>query len=371
MRFKCEVRELKSGIATAVRAISANAPLPILQMLNVTADADGLTLLATDYEKTITCRVAAAVEEPGGLAVPAKQFGEIVARFAASEVAVTEEAGGRLVLKGGRSTYKLAGVAVEEYPSVPEVIDPNGIELPQGMLRDMIQKVLYAAATDRGRPILTGALLEIGGDAVKMVATDAHRMGCYFVPVEGLAAALSVIIPRETLTELLHFLGRDNAHDVRLRLDDSQVQFESPFGSLTSRVLAGPFPKYEAIFPESFDWSVTVEREPWIDVLKRLSVVAKDALWQCTRLEFGPDLLRLSSRVQETEAEGIEEMGCQFEGEPGTVTHLNAGYLLEALQAFDSDLVILQGSGPNRALMLCPGDSDRYMSLLMPVTAGS
>ena len=65
----------------------------------------------------------------------------------------------RLKLNQGRLGGKLGAISKNEFPPMPVFEEKFAYELTQPRLKDIYQKIAYAASTDESRAILNGALM--------------------------------------------------------------------------------------------------------------------------------------------------------------------------------------------------------------------
>ena len=125
----------------------------------------------------------------------------------------------------GRSDFQLLGLPAEEFPASPEVEATATLLLEGGSLKAMIRHVLFAVSTDETRVILTGVLLKVEGNTLKLVATDTHRLA---VRSGALAKAeggdAQAVIPARAMNELMRLVGDDDA--VTISLAQGQARFE-------------------------------------------------------------------------------------------------------------------------------------------------
>jgi DNA polymerase III sliding clamp (beta) subunit (PCNA family) len=74
-----------------------------------------------------------------------------------------------------RRTYKMVGMAKDNFPSVPEFPHPL-VKIPAKILSSLIAKTAFAISMEESRYTLNGALLILKPDTITVVATDGHRL---------------------------------------------------------------------------------------------------------------------------------------------------------------------------------------------------
>ena len=202
MKLTCQQESLKKALAQINRAVATKSQLPILSNVSLETHEGRLCLKATDLEIGITALVGARVEVEGGITVPAKLFSALIDKLPPEKITLTvnhtqtsRNLGDmvfnnveNLVLKieCGRFSANFKGIRVDDYPPIPTVKEGALplLTIPPDMLRQGLEQVAFAAATDESRPVLTGVLLrpELGsedegeGDLVTLAAADGFRL---------------------------------------------------------------------------------------------------------------------------------------------------------------------------------------------------
>ena len=170
---------------------------------------------------------------------------------------------------------------------------------------------MRAASTDEARPILTGVMMTAEGDGLRMVATDSYRLAVRdLVGQQVLAADQKVLMPGRALTELQRLVG--GGDEVTMRLGDRDATFEVGTTRLTTRLIEGEFPNYRQLIPPSHPNTLTVEREPLLEAIRRVKILAKDAT--PVRLQMGGDTLRLTAITQDV-GNATEELDASVRGQ--------------------------------------------------------
>ena len=76
-------------------------------------------------------------------------------------------------------------------------------------MKDIYQKIAYAASTDESRAILNGALMSFKEGKLTSVCTDGRRLGLVEEELEtGTEAEIEVVVPTKTGAELIKLLGQ-------------------------------------------------------------------------------------------------------------------------------------------------------------------
>jgi DNA polymerase-3 subunit beta len=227
---------------------------------------------------------------------------------------------------------------------------------------EALRQVVRAASTDEARPILTGVLLASEADGLRLVATDSYRLAVRDIPGSTvLAADQKVLVPGKALKELERLLtGGDQ---LTLRLGERDATFEVGDARLSTRLIEGEFPNYRQLIPSSQPNTLTVAREPLLEAIRRVKILARDAT--PVRLAMGSDHVRLTAITQDV-GNAVEELDASLSGTEMTVA-FNPDYLASGVEAVASDEITLETQDALKPAVVRGVGVDDYLYLLMPV----
>jgi DNA polymerase-3 subunit beta len=221
-------------------------------------------------------------------------------------------------------------------------------------------QVAPAASRDETRPVLTGVLLEGEGDELRVVATDSYRLALRKLPLPGVDGT-KVLVPARAVVEVGRIASGEK--EIRMEVGSAQVGFQMGVVALQSRLIEGEFPAYSQLLPDDLPNQLVVRKEPFLEALKRVAVLAQDAT--PVFLEMEEEGIRLTCHAQGL-GEGAEEVEGSYAGDPMR-TAFNASYLEAGIAATEGEEVVIELSDPQRpALVHAPGDRD-FLYLLMPI----
>ena len=325
------------------RAVSAKPSHPILSGVLLTAAAGTLKATGYDLELGITSTIEASVETPGSTVVPYRTLLELTSRMEATEAISLAIDGTQLKLTSTSGSYSLAVEDAADYPQLPAVaVGDDYTDL------SALAAVLPAASSDAAKQVLTGVHMHAALGNLRMAATDGHRLS--IVNIES-TALFSAIIPARCLALIKQpaAIAFDNQH-VSLTFVDGTT--------IISRTLAGTYPNVQQLIPETFDYSITINRVQLLNALQRVAVIGTNVI----KLDAQSKTLTLSAEVDANS--GIESIAIT-----GSLPLLafNPTYLIDGLRSFHSDTVTINANSSVAPVILTnPADlSQTY--LIMPV----
>ncbi|MGH9244920.1 MAG: DNA polymerase III subunit beta [Acidimicrobiales bacterium] len=361
MKFRCERDVLVEALGTASRAVSSRGgSLPVLSGVRAELRGDQLELTGSDLDLTIATRTTVTGEEDGVTVVPARLATDIVRALEPGrvDVAVTDD---EARIKAGRSQFSIRVLPAEEFPRLGEPPE-HSVTIAAADFATALRQVVPAASSDDARPILTGVLLAAEEDGLRLVATDSYRLALRDLPGASiLAEGQSVLVPSRALAELARLL--DPGAEVVLHLGEREATFEVGTVRLTTRLIEGEFPPYRNLIPQSYPNRLTVGREPLLDAVRRVKLMAREAT--PVRLRLVPDGLELMAITQDV-GQAQEELDAKYEGAELTVA-FNPDYLLTGVEATPGDEVGIETLDALKPAVIRSSEESGFLYLLMPV----
>ena len=361
VKFRCERETLAEALSTAGRAATGRTgALPVLSGLRLELVGDQLSITGTDLDLTIQLTLAVGGDGDGGVVLPARLAADIVRSMGAGKVEVAVE-GDEVSITGGRSQFSVRPLSFDDYPKLATPA-ASSVTLPAAAVGEALRQVVRAASTDEARPILTGVLLTAENGGLRMVATDSYRLAVRdLAGHEVLGADQKVLVPGRALNELQRLVG--GGEELTMRLGDRDATFEVGGTRLSTRLIEGEFPNYRQLIPASHPNTWTVERDPLLEAIRRVKILAKDAT--PVRLQMGGDTLRLTASTQDV-GNASEELDATYEGTELTVA-FNPEYFASGVEACSSDSITLSTLDSLKPAVVRGVGNGDYLYLLMPV----
>ncbi|HET8771436.1 MAG TPA: DNA polymerase III subunit beta [Gemmatimonadaceae bacterium] len=364
MRFTITREKLQEGLAAVAPAVPSKTTLPVLANLLVQTTERGIRLSGTDLDIAVSTEVTADVEGSGAITIPARKLSDIARELPPAPVRISATGDQRITLECGRSKFKLLGLPKSEFPNFPAIQFEKAMRIPSGELQKLISHTAFAASTEESRPILNGVLWELRDDLMRMVATNGHRLAKMEVPAAG-AQKSDLIIPPKALDQIRRLFAAEE--ELEVAQGENHLGFRSPFTSVFTRLIEGPYPGYEQVIPKDNDKFAILDRAAFTSALKRMSVVASDQTHRI-RLSFNAGMLKFSVSTPDL-GEAQDELPIRYDGDPLDIG-FNASYLLEILRFMPTDEVRMTFRAPERASTLEPegwSEAGKYLCLLMPL----
>jgi DNA polymerase-3 subunit beta len=367
VKFRCERDTLVEALGTAGRAVSGRGGmLPVLSGVKAELIGDTLTLTGSDLDLTITVGTQVSGQSDGATVLPAKLASDVVRALPQGSVTVEVgdggDSGGEARITADRSDFSLRVTASDEYPKLAPT-DADPVELEAAEFARALRQVTPAASTDDNRPIITGVLLAAEDTGLRLVATDSYRLAVR--DLAGLSGTLggrsSVLVPSRALREVERLLSGSDT--ITLRLGERDAAFEVGTTRVSTRLIEGEFPNYRGLIPSSYPNRLVVGREPLLDAVRRVRLLARDAT--PVRLALSADGLELSAITQDI-GEAHEALDAKYEGAELTVA-FNPEYLAQGVEVTPGDEIVLETIDALKPAVIRSTENQDFLYLLMPV----
>ncbi|MFQ5743063.1 MAG: DNA polymerase III subunit beta [Acidobacteriota bacterium] len=357
MRFRVGQAALLNELQFLQGIAEKKKTIPILSNILLRAKEGWLTLAATDLEVSLTAGCESAVEASGGITVSAKKLFEVVRSLPEEEIEVALEEGNWLELRCGKAQFRLVGLPPEDFPEVPEMDFSGAVKLNYRGFKELIGRTIFAVTREDARYALNGALLEMAGGTVRMVATDSHRLAVVESKLEEDSLEVRVIVPRKTLVEL-RSLG--NGEELLFGQDEHHLFFNIGHRTLASRVIEGQFPAYEKVIPVDNPVEARFQTEEMSAALRRVSLLASERS-RAVKFSFSKNEAVVESSNPEL-GEAKESVTITYNGEEMQIS-FNAQYLLDFLASVGTDSIVLHLKDPASQALFLPAKEAREKSL--------
>ncbi|MEU7172858.1 MerR family transcriptional regulator [Micromonospora tulbaghiae] len=283
--------------------------------------------------------------------------------------------------------------ARRELSRIRSLIDPEEtivttrLVLSRTDLAAAVDAVRFAVGADPDLPVLSGVLVEVEPDGVRLVATDRHRLAVARVAGTVDGPPVSALLPVAQVDELRALLDAEGAGTVEVVVAADRVTVTAAGRPVTAEPLPYDFPDYRRLLRAQLG-DVPAYRIPFDGAALRAALTA-DGVPVCHRAHEGVEHevvalgldgrgeLRLVDPNAVVGAGGAAGAGgaggaggadgAAGAGGPDALrVAVNREYLLDALGSGDGQLV-LELDGPIAPLAVRRADDADAFSVLMPV----
>ncbi len=367
MKLKVMQEKIYDGLRIVQGAVSKKTTLPILNGILLEFKKDkGIHLTGTDLEIGIETWINTDIKEGGAIVLPAKNIAAIIRELPNEIIDITVNLENyKVTLKCMDSKFVINGYNPDEFPALPKVDNPVNININSNKFLNIIEEVKFSTAVEETQPALTGALMVIDNNLIKMVSTNTYRLSYSQRKIsENIDKNIKVILPGKTLNELSSLLSEEDK--VRIQINSNYASFQFSDITVISRLIEGQFPNYEQVMPDEYNTSISVNRADFKKAVKRASLIARQDS-NIISLKISESGKLIINSMDSDTGSAHEELTAECRG-PEQNINIDADYLLDVLKVINEDDVNLDFVGSLNPLTIKKiKDEDKFIYLIMPV----
>jgi DNA polymerase-3 subunit beta len=177
-----------------------------------------IEIIATDNEIAIKTQIDASTDEELSFITNGKYLYNVIRELPDEDITFTIDKSSEesfvinIKSSGIKGNYKFYGNSSNEFPQIPVIDNQNSIMIEQAVLKEMIKKVMYAAATDTIKPVFNSIyIVSEKPGTITAISTDSRRLSMITRNIDSESSiGEGIIIPLKTVNEILKLLTNSN-----------------------------------------------------------------------------------------------------------------------------------------------------------------
>ncbi len=364
MKFIVSSSSLLKHLQQISGVINANTVLPILEDFLFEIQDKKLNVVATDLETVMRVQLDVESKTNGKVCIPAKILLDSLKNIADQPLTFNIDKNFAVEITSDNGKYKVMGENPDNFPKEPAADATTGFAMSSSALLTAINKTLFAVSSDDLRPAMTGVFFELTEDSVQFVATDAHRLVRYKRTDTKASKTDSFIVPKKPLNLLKNALP-DNEDELSVSYNSNHLFVNHGSTQMICRLIDARFPDYKVVIPADNPYKLIVNKSDFQNALRRVNVFSNKSTNQVALNITGSEL-QMAAQDVDFSFEGNERMNCQYDGEDLQIA-FNAKFLIEMLNAADTDDIKMELSTSTKAGLIKPTEQAEGEDLLMLV----
>ena len=363
MRLQIAKNYLAEGIQIVSKAVPAKTTMPILECILIDASSGAdILLIANDMELGIQTVVPGMILEKGIVAVDARIFSEIIRKLPDGDVFLTA-GNDKIDIVCGKAKFSIPGKSGEDFVYLPKVEKKEEIRISQYSLRSLISKTIFSISGNDSSGMMTGELMEIRDNRLRMVALDGHRIAIRNVELSNSYEDRKVIVPGKTLSEVSKILSGDTDKFVNIYFTDKHALFAFDDTTVVTRLIEGDYYRIDKMLSSSYQTRVTVQRKELLSCIDRATLLVKEEDKKPVIIMISDDSMEL--KINTTLGSMDEVIEITKDGADMNIG-FNPKFLIDALRAIESEEITLYLVSP-KAPCFIRDTEDVYCYLILPV----
>jgi DNA polymerase III beta subunit len=364
--------QLQHALATVTLAVERKTTIPVLGSVKVEARDGYVDFSGTNLEMAVRFRATLPeAKETKAFLLPGLKLADSAKLLQGDAVSITCHDDRRATVKCGRSTTRLPLQGMANFPKITVSEGETGVEIDQAVAERLVRFTTFAT-TSKGGTALTGALMEVSGGKLSLVATNGHTLARYTVPTDA-ADRFSILLHMN----LLHIVDKViGSGDTPLVIDgDDQNVYVNLTGeafsvALAHRKISAQFPNYKAIMPTKAALTAKVDAETMLGSLRRCGTFATDNAG-AVKLTISPDSPMVLRAASQDTGETEELLDATISGEfERFVVGFNIDYLLNAFSRLKGEVEMrFSAANGSNAMMIVasPEEGETFEYVVMPM----
>lgn len=364
MKFIVSSSALLKQLQHIAGVINANTVLPILEDFLFEVEKNKLSVVATDLETVMKVQLEVEAKDSGKVCIPAKILLDSLKNIPDQPLTFNIDKNFSIEITSDNGKYKVMGENPDNFPKEPAADETTSFKSPASALVTAVNKTLFAVSNDDLRPAMTGVYFELSKKGLQCVATDAHRLVRYKRVDVSCPKEDSFIVPKKPLNLLKSALPSTD-EEISISYNNNHLFVAHGTTRLSCRLIDARFPDYKVVIPTDNPYKLVVNKNDFQGALRRVSIFSNKSTNQVA-LNIAGSELELTAQDVDFSFEGDERMKCQYDGEDLMIA-FNAKFLIEMLNAADSEEVKIELSTPTKAGIIKPTEQEENEELLMLV----
>ncbi|MEJ2354388.1 MAG: DNA polymerase III subunit beta [candidate division WOR-3 bacterium] len=357
MLFSINAEDFVKEFKPIIQIVPVHTTFPVLSNVKIEVEKEKLNIFATDLDTSLLYSTnLCKTEQPGVIVIPAKTLFSVMGEIKGETIFRKEES--RIKIEYDQGYFYLPLMEEEDFPSKPLINEEETYEVNVEELEEIIDKLVFIVPEDSSKRKMSGMLWEYEDQKLKLVATDSFSLGYKDITVNLGGKSFKIVVPPKILRQLSTF----NTKKMKIGVDESRIYFLGEQFNLVSNLIKVDFPNYKAVISEKSDNMLTLNRETFLNSLKRVSVFSNDRP-KTVNLNLGETLnVEVFSEIGESR----EELEGTYKGKEINIA-LSSNYLIDFLRKIKSKNVNLNFEDKNKPIII-EGEDKEIFYLLMPIT---
>ena len=271
MELRIAKSYLSQGIQIVSKAVPSKTTMSILECILIDASGNEIRLIANDMELGIETIVPGLIIDRGIIAVDAQIFSNIVRKLPDNDVVIVTE-GEKITITCEKAKFTILGKDGTDFAYLPEIEKKSEVKISQYMLRDLINRTIFSISGNESSGMMTGELMEIRDNRLRMVALDGHRIAIRNVELSNSYEDRKVIVPGKTLSEVSKILSGDTDKFVNIYFTDKHALFAFDDTTVVTRLIEGDYYRIDKMLSSSYQTRVTVQRKELLSCIDRATL---------------------------------------------------------------------------------------------------
>lgn len=369
MKISVLQENLNTALTNVSRFISNKNQLPILNNILLSTDNGRLKLSATNLELSVNYWIGAKIDQEGSITLPPKEITEFISYLSSGKLDLSLENDNLLSVSSSKINSTFTTIPAVDYPEFPKIDSKTSFDLDLNVFLNSISQIIFSAATEDVRPVLTAVLCQFTQENLILVATDGFRLSVKEIKFDqplnfNSDKPIRFLIPAKSLLEITKLAKNNQKIKLGLSTDEHQIIFVLDDIEIISRLIDGEYPDYQKIIPQNYSTKLFINRDEFLQAVKITSVFAKESA-NVVKFNIKSNSIELSANAPQV-GQNKTIIDAKIEGE-NTEIAFNYKFLSDFLNNCKSQEIIIQLNDPLSPAGFFDQSEPNFTHIIMPV----
>ena len=363
MKLICSKSDLLRAVNIVLKAVPSRTTMSILECILIQASSDIIKLTGNDTELGIETVVKGEILEEGKIALNARIFSDIIRKLPDNEVTIESNENFNVMIVCEKAKFTIAGKAGEDFSNLPYIEKNNFISLSQFTLKEVIQQTIFSISDNESNKLMTGELIEVIDNEMKVVSLDGHRISIRKIELKENYEHVKVVVPGKTLSDISKILTGGTEDEVHIFFTNNHILFEFDNTIVVSRLIEGEYFKINQMLSSDYETKIVINKREMLDCIDRATLLVKEG-------DKKPIIINIKDNMMELKINSVvgsmdETVDIVKEGKD-IMIGFNPKFLIDALRVIDDEKINVYLVNP-KAPCFIRDDKESYVYLILPV----
>lgn len=363
MKLICSKSDLLRAVNIVLKAVPSRTTMSILECILIQTSSNMIKLTGNDTELGIETIVKGEILEEGKIALNARIFSDIIRKLPDNDVTIESNENFNTTIICEKAKFTIAGKSGDDFSNLPYIEKNNFISLSQFTLKEVIQQTIFSISDNESNKLMTGELIEVMENEMKVVSLDGHRISIRKIELKENYEPVKAVVPGKTLSEISKILTGGTEDEVHIFFTDNHILFEFDNTIVVSRLIEGEYFKINQMLSSDYETKISINKREMLDCIDRATLLVKEG-------DKKPIIINIKDGVMELKINSVvgsmdETVDIVKEGKD-IMIGFNPKFLIDALRVIEDEKINVYLVNP-KAPCFIRDEKESYIYLILPV----
>ena len=277
MKVNINKAELVQSLSIVGMVVDQNTNLIEQTCVNIEAKEGSLFIKTFNNEEKIQLKALAQIIEEGSVFVSYRHINEIIKKLKDGVIEISKDNDDekeQIIIKAEYAKFTLKTISEAMFPKSEKIDEQWRLEITQEELYRAAKMISFIDYKDDINVSAKGILLQSKANKLRLVVTNIKSFVYSEAPIVSKGEEVTEV--KVTKRFMNTIIGMPKTKQIATIIyTNNEITYNYMNISYTSRVIKGSFIKYESLVPQTADTTITGNRQNFLQVIDRVSVMCK------------------------------------------------------------------------------------------------